>query len=94
MTGARVEGADDNFMGRMGRAARTAFAGALALGLVVLLAAAAGVVAIAALAIAAIVTLGAGLFWLIARFAPRAARGGKVLVARRGPHGWTVDVTR
>jgi len=60
------------------------------IGLVILLAA---VLAAAALVIAGVAALGAGVFWLYRKV--RGSRPRKeapdVLVARRGPHGWTVE---
>ncbi len=72
------------------RTVMAAIIAAAFIGLVVLLAA---VLTAAALVIAGVAALGAGVFWLY-----RKVRGGKdrkapagVLVARRGPHGWTVE---
>jgi hypothetical protein len=58
---------------------------------------AAFVVAVAAFAIAALVTVGIGLAWTIARALHKRRNGGggddapPVLDARKGPRGWTVE---
>ncbi len=96
---------DSGFSGRAARIARRVIGGVVAVGFVVLVVAAGAVVAVAAMAIAAILALGVALTWLVAKVAGR-DRGraqtareerrdtrAQVLTARRGPHGWSVDVT-
>jgi hypothetical protein len=73
-------------------ARRIALAVLAGLGLLVTLAAA-GVIALAAMAIALIFALGVGVMWLFARLASprRKARDDLTLEARKGPRGWTVE---
>lgn len=81
------------FWNATGRFLRRGASAILAGAFLVLVVAAAGVVAIAALAVAAILALGVALFWLVVRLRhPRQETGDpRTLVARRGPHGWSVD---
>lgn len=73
------------------RAVLAAIIAAAFIGLVVLLAA---VLTAAAFVIAGLAVLGAGAFWVYRKVRGRRRAGDpSVLVARRGPHGWTVDGT-
>lgn len=80
-----------------GRYARRALAGLVAGGALVLVIAAGVVVAIAAAALAALAAAGASLVWAASRMRRRsktAPADDGVLVARKGPHGWTVEKPR
>ena len=73
------------------RAILAAILAAAFIGLVILLAA---LLTASALVIAGVAALGGGAYWLYRKVrSPKAGRkkGPTVLVARRGPHGWTVD---
>jgi uncharacterized membrane protein len=70
------------------RAVLAAIIAAAFIGLVVLLAA---VLTAAAFVIAGLAVLGAGAFWVYRKVRGRRQSDSSVLVARRGPHGWTVD---
>lgn len=70
------------------RAILAAIIAAAFIGLVVLLAA---VLTAAAFVIAGLAVLGAGAWWVYRKVRGRRQTDSSVLVARRGPHGWTVD---
>lgn len=73
------------------RAVIAAIIAAAFIGLVVILAA---VLTATALVIAGIGALGAGAFWLYRKVRGRSRKSSSqpdVLIAREGPHGWTVD---
>ena len=71
------------------RAGLAAFIAAAFIALVFVLAA---FLTMAALIAAGVAALGASAWWLYRKVRGRQARSGPtVLVARRGPHGWTVD---
>lgn len=70
------------------RAVLAAIIAAAFIGLVVLLAA---VLTAAAFVIAGLALLGAGAWWVYRKVRGRRQADSSVLVARRGPHGWTVD---
>jgi hypothetical protein len=88
-------GKSGGFADRAVRTARMIAAAALAaVGLVVTLAAA-GVIAVAAFAIAFIFAAGVAVMWLIARISrPRRSDSVQTLEARKGPRGWTVETRR
>ncbi|PWE17732.1 hypothetical protein DDZ18_08745 [Marinicauda salina] len=76
------------------RVLRAVLAGLVAAAFIALVVLMAAVVTASAFIIAGVAALGAGAFWLY-----RKIRGGRsdrdreprILVARRGPHGWTVE---
>ncbi|AZU03199.1 hypothetical protein X907_0654 [Glycocaulis alkaliphilus] len=72
------------------RAVLAAIIAAAFIGLVVLLAA---VLTAAAFVVAGLAVLGAGAYWVYRKVRGRRKTDSSVLVARRGPHGWTVDGT-
>ena len=72
------------------RAVLAAIIAAAFIGLVVLLAA---VLTAAAFVVAGLAVLGAGAYWVYRKVRGRRNEDTSVLVARRGPHGWTVDGT-
>lgn len=79
-----------NFVG-VARAVLAALIAAAFIGLVVLLAA---VLTATALVIAGLGALGAGAYWLYRKVTGRKREDGPVvLIAKRGPRGWTVDGT-
>jgi len=82
--------------GRAAMWARRIAATALAIVGFVITLAAAGVIALAAIAIALIFAAGVGVMWLLARIAGPRRRSGetRTLEARKGPHGWTVETRR
>ncbi len=81
-----------NAMGAL-RAVLAAILAAAFLGLVIVLAA---LLTASALVIAGVAALGGGAYWLYRKVRkPKARKSGPtVLVARPGPHGWTVDEDR
>ncbi|XBQ14940.1 MAG: hypothetical protein ABL308_08175 [Oceanicaulis sp.] len=71
---------------------RAVLAGVIAIGLVALVFVLAAFLTMAALVAAGVAAVGASAWWLYQKVrGPRRKEGPTVLVARRGPHGWTVD---
>lgn len=80
-----------NSPGLMG-ALRTGLAALIAAAFIALVFVLAAFLTMAALIAAGVAALGASAWWLYRKVRGRKSKSGPtVLVARRGPHGWTVD---
>lgn len=79
--------------GTMLNGLRAVLAGVVALALVGLVLMLAAFLTMAAFVVAGVAALAAGGWWLYRKVRGRKSKTAKdtVLVARRGPHGWTVD---
>ena len=73
-------------------ALRAGLAAVIAIGVIALVFFLAAFLTVAALVVAGVATLGASAWWLYSKVRGRKTSAGPtVLVARPGPHGWSVD---